>query len=107
MAKRLTLERRSSLITDEALLKTLFRIEFPILEYHGDDDGETIIDWPFAGADVEILRFGGDDDVLNERNSGKIRFWFIETEIVGGEVSINEKRRNIFLYLFFNFYFFK
>lgn len=74
MAKRLTLDRRSSLITDEALLKTLLRIECPILEYHGDVDGEILIDCPFAGADVEILRFGGDDDVLNERKSGKIRF---------------------------------
>lgn len=74
MAKSLTLDRRSSLITDEALLKTLFRIEFPIREYQGDVDGDILIDVPFAGADVEILRFGGDDDVLNERKSGKIRF---------------------------------
>lgn len=84
---------RSSLMTEEALLKTLFLIELPIREYHGDVDGEIIT---AEGADEEILRFGGDDDVLSERNNGKIRFWFIETEIVGGEVSINEKRRNIF-----------
>lgn len=96
MAKCLTLELiRSSLMTDEALFKTLFLIEFPIREYHGDD-GEIIIDELF-GAEVEIFRFGGDDDVLKDRNRGKIRFWFIETETVDGVVSINEKRRNILI----------
>lgn len=71
LAKRLTLDLiRSSLMTDEALRKTLFLIEWPIREYQGDVDGEIKAD----GADEEILRFGGDDDVLSERNRGKIRF---------------------------------